>query len=511
MNQTENTRADHLRSLVRDALETLLLERAEADESFALWLDAKLAAWLPHETGKPLDPEPFRRRTEALLFAAGAGRGRRRWNETGGGVDEAALEDLIGAAEPFLSAGRGNDALAILKPVAEALAAYWPECAEWDETLHEFFPRLDGMIAQAVLMDGVSQEARDELADTLGCWQDTLVDYGADDAFATAIVACMQGWDEPGLQEALAGQGQGWPPSGRGGSLEHALTRARLAALEAMGRTEAYLHLSRNAGFQCEHAVKLAQIGRVDDAVAFAHARLSAPDEILRLAQAVAAAGQLATALDLAARGLSLPARGDDENREDWRRGASKILLAHWLREAAQQAGKRQMMLMAARIAFEESLAREDFRAAEKLAGSNWPALRETLLAALLAAPHAHERLAILLDEELIDEAVACVDPHAVHFFSYRDETLERLAERAYADHPDWVIALAFNIADPIMTDGRSAHYEGAARWLGLAARAHAASGRSDQWAIRLEGLIETHRRKYTLRPLLEALRSVGD
>lgn len=156
-----------------------------------------------------------------------------------------------------------------------------------------------------------------------------------------------------------------------------------------------------------------------------------------------------------------------------------------------------------------ESLALEDFRAAERLAGrANWLELRETLLAALLAAPHAYERIEILLEEDMIDEAVVCIDPLKGHYYCHGDRTLERLAERAYGDHPDWAIALAFRMADPIMNDGRSAHYETAAEWLAIAARAHAASGRSEEWDRHLEGLIETHRRKYTLRPLLEALRN---
>lgn len=505
MNQEVNTRAPALRALAREALEELVLERAEVDEGFALWLDARLAVSVREAEGTQLDPTPFRRRAEALLSAAGSGRHRRHRDEWTADIDEAALEELLGAAEPFLAAGQGADALAILKPIAEALADYWPEYAAWDETLHEFFPRLDQMIAQAVLMEGVSQEARDDLADDLSSWQGDLAEYGADDAFSTAIAACMQGWDEPGLQDALAGRGRSWPPGGSGDLLEDALTRVRLAALDAMGRIEAYLQLSRAAGFHCDHAVKLAQIGRVDEAVAIAHAHLVAPDDVLCLAEAVAAAGKVDAALDLAAWGLAMAARNEDE--EDWHLGSSRTSLARWLREAAHEADRRDMMVMAARVAFEESLAREDFRAASKLVGTtDWPVLREPLLATLLAAPHASERIEILLDEDMLDEAVACVDPHAARFCPY-DDTLERLAEQAYADHPDWAIALAFRMADPIMNEGRSAHYETAARWLGIAALAHVVSGRTDEWLARLEDLIETHRRKHKLRPLLEALR----
>ena len=233
-----------------------------------------------------------------------------------------------------------------------------------------------------------------------------------------------------------------------------------------------------------------------------------APDDILPLARAIAAAGRRETALDLAARGLSLPLGEGDS--EDWRDKAGRVLLARWLRVAAHEAGRRDIMLRAAQVAFGESLSRGDFRAAEQLAGpADWPGLRETLLAALKAAPCAFERIDILLDEGLVDDAVACVDPDEAHFLSPHDSALERLAERACATHCDWTIALAFRMAEPIMTEGKSRSYETAAQWLGIAARAHAAGGRSAEWFARLEALIETHRRKYTLRPLLEALRNV--
>lgn len=506
MQQAENKRAEHLRAISRERLEALVLERAERDEGFALWLDARFAVSVADEASTLLDPVPFRRRAEALFSATSSRRHRHSRDEWTAGIDEAALEQLIDEAEPFLAEGRGAHALTILKPVAAGLAAYWPANADWDETLHEFFPRLDHLIAQAALMDGVSQEERDDLADELADWQGELAESGTDDAFATALAACMQGWDEPGLQATLAGLGRSWPP--RGGSDPHDddLTRARLAALEAMGRSEHFLNLSRAAGFHCDHAVKLAQTGRVDEAVALAHVRLTTHGDLLRLAEAVAAVGRVETAIDLAAWGLARDGRGEGD--KNWSHRTDRAMLARWLREKAHEAGNRDMTFRAARVAFEQSLARDDFRVAEKLAApSDWPKLREILLAALMAAPYANERIEILLDEDLVADAVACINLHETRFLRPRDPTLGRLAERALADHPDWVIVLACRMADPIMSEGRSSRYETAELWLGIAARAHKVCGRSGEWLAHLDRLIEQHRRKHKLRPLLEGLR----
>ncbi|HEX8938039.1 MAG TPA: hypothetical protein VF776_07200 [Sphingomicrobium sp.] len=414
---------------------------------------------------------------------------------------------MIGQAEPFLAAGDSLNALAILKPVAASLAAYWPQCADWDETLHEFFPRLDRMIAQAVLLDGVSHEARDELADELSCWQDEVAEYGADDAFAVAIAAATCGWDDPGLDDILDGRGRIWPLAGRSGWLEEQLTTARLAALEVMRSTDRYLNLSRAAGRHCDRAVMLAKCGCFDESLTIARARLRDPDSVLRLAKTLLEMEQPDWAFELGTWGLSL-ATGNEGSEAALVPGRHS--LACWLREAAHTANRPDLALMAARTAFEYSLSRTDFQAAEELCPmQEWPVMRAMLLRRLLDAPHAHDRIDILLDESRIDDAVAAVDRKDERFHSPHDGTLMRLADAACTVHPDWTIRFALRMATAIMEDGRSNHYDLAVRWLEMAARAHAVAGTIDAWRARVENLIETHRRKRKLRPLLEALQTL--
>lgn len=110
----------------------------------------------------------------------------------------------------------------------------------------------------------------------------------------------------------------------------------------------------------------------------------------------------------------------------------------------------------------------------------------------------------ILLDEGMIDEAVAAAGPDT------GTAVLRQLAEAAHASHPDWVIALAECPAARIMDAGSAGQYAEAADWLGCAARAYDAAGRFEDWTRRIEALIATHKRKHKLRPMLEALRAGG-
>jgi hypothetical protein len=61
--------------------------------------------------------------------------------------------------------------------------------------------------------------------------------------------------------------------------------------------------------------------------------------------------------------------------------------------------------------------------------------------------------------------------------------------------------------ATSIMDANQSGYYALAAQWLEQAALAHEVLGRGGDWRACLDALIDRHRRKYKLRPLLEGLR----
>jgi uncharacterized Zn finger protein len=66
---------------------------------------------------------------------------------------------------------------------------------------------------------------------------------------------------------------------------------------------------------------------------------------------------------------------------------------------------------------------------------------------------------------------------------------------------------LAMHHASSIIDTNQAGSYPLAARWLEKAALAHEVVGREDAWWACLDELIERHRRKYKLVPLLKALR----
>jgi uncharacterized Zn finger protein len=495
-----------LRGLDQTQLLELLEKRAESDPELAAWIEAELATRVelssPHDEEPirrrtPVDPEPVREHARNLL----AKRQRRSyWDGYRSSGDMEELQRLVEKAVPFLEIGDGSNALRILEPIAAAFVDGWLKHSFGsDEHMYELFADLGRLMAEAALMSQISADERAALGETLEDWQDRLEEYGVDEGFHVAIRALQTGWNAPGLAAVMAGEGKTWPPSGRGDWLDDQLTAARLRVLAACGRTQEYLNLAGAARAHTGYAVMLVKLDRIPEAVTYALKSFRKPDEALALAIALRDAVAHDDALQIAEAGLRLASDNDNEGN------GSVIALAHWLRDYAGGIGKPALALKAAHTAFEHSLSLEDFGAVKLWAGDAWGVMRKDLLAHLARAPHAYDRTRIYLSEGLIDDAVRSVGDR--FGYSAHDETLMRLAAAAHTSHPEWVIRLAMGQAANIMDANRAGHYELAVQWLEKAALAYEVLGSEDDWRACLDDLIDRHRRKYKLRPLLEALR----
>jgi uncharacterized Zn finger protein len=498
--------AELLAGLDRPRLIDLFEKRAESDPELATWIEAEVATAMPAPLRQrprdglrrtAVDPGPVREQAHALLAARN--RRGRYWDgyRSSGDIEE--LRRLVEKAVPFLETADGANALRILKAIAATFVDDWLDYSYGsDEHLYELFADLGRLMAEAALMSDLAADERDAMAETLEDWQARLEEYGVDDGFHVAIRALRTGWDDPALAAVMAGKGRSWPPSGADDRLEEELTAARLRVLEACGRMDEHLNLARAARAHTTYAAMLVKLERTPEAVKHALKSFKQPDEALTLAKLLRESGAHDDALKIADTGLRLVPDDDDT-------AGCVVPLAHWLRDYAGGIGKTALALKAARSAFKHSLSLEDFRAVQTWAGADWDAIRKELLAHLARAPYAYDRIRIYLSEGLIDKAVRTVGDQFPH--GADDETLMRLATAAHASHSEWVIRLAMHQANSIMDANRAGHYALAAKWLEKAALAHEVLSREDDWRRCLDELIDRHRRKSKLRPLLKALR----
>ena len=424
-----------LQELSRDALKDLLLKRLEADPSLASWIEAELLYRPMQKRREAAADQPSIRSLSASMRAF------------------CSLADDGGAAIGTITALRaisrnctgwlrkqfhfwcratGPMRCACLRPSRETFVENWFEYYETDEDMYLLFDDLAAWWREAALMSDLTLDQRDDLADKVREWRGRLDDYGAGDGFEVAVRAVENGWDEPGLEAVMNGEGKVWPLYGTDDETGRDLTIVRLRVLEAFGRDQEYLNLARAAGQLANYAEHLVKLSRVAEAVEFGLAAFRSPDDALALAKALQQAGAHDEALKIAEAGL----RMEGEKRDDWHRPVSA--LAHWLRDYAGGLGRTGLAIETASIAFDCMLSMKDYMAARNWSGESWPDLRAKLLERLSRAPHASDRVRIYLSETMIDEAVACVGEKEA--YGIGDETLMQLAEAAHASHSGWVV-----------------------------------------------------------------------
>ncbi len=435
----------------------------------------------------PIDPKSFRQQSQQILV-----RPDRREDYDAGWDISNQMTELFKQAQPFLETNDGRNALLVLEAIMEPFIDCWYDYDHEGE-VGEVFINTAPLFTEAILSTDLSKDERQLWDKKLEGWQSEISDYGVDNAFDAAIAAVAQGWDYPPLQAVFQGNitdKGAW--EGEAPDYADDLAIARLNVLERQKRTQDYLYLAEAEGQTALYLTMLVKAGRSEEAVKYALKYVGTTNEAFALTLALYEYDHALEAIKMAEHGLTL--QGD------------KLSLARWLRDVDRKQSKPAVALNAAKIAFTNSFLIEDYKAVESISGSDWPSVKPDLLAKLSAAKHAFEKIDIYLYEGMVDKAMKAVDRRG----SADYHTVEKVVDAVWQSHPKWVIKHSKKQAEPIMDEGKSKYYHHAVRWLEKAGKAYLAADRKKEWQTYLEGLIEKHARKYSLRPKLEGLRRIS-
>jgi uncharacterized Zn finger protein len=435
-----------------------------------------------------VDTAALRRQVRGALRSLERLRGSEAYWQVGGVVDE--VRQLAEQARPFIEAGDGRNALAVLQAVTEAYLGSWTELDDSDGEASGLFEELGPLWTEAILSADLTPAERRAWAKRLGEWQDEVADYGVETAFEVAQAAAQQGWDDPGVRRVLGGEISStgvW--EGEAPWCADDLAVARLNVLERQGRFQEALHLAEAEGQTDRYVALLVKLGRVPEAVAYGLEQLGQTSDALVLARALLEHGATHEALRIAEHGLSLE--------------GERLSLASWLRETATAAGEPERAVQAGLVAVRDYPSLDEYQAVQALAGERWPALRDELLVDLRRAAARFPSAVgeILLHEGRIEDAIAVAEAA-----SYEYRLVERVADAAIQSHPDWVIRTCRQQAERIMDAAQSKYYPYAVGWLERVRAASTAAGRQDEWRQYLAGLLARHGRKYSLVPQLKRL-----
>jgi uncharacterized Zn finger protein len=441
----------------------------------------------PQQRRALVDAAPYRRQVCAILHSLDRMRRSEAYWQVSSVVNE--VGQVVEQAQEFIAAGDGRNALAVLEAITEEYVVGWLNLDDSDGYAGAFFGDLGSVWTEAFLTADLSPDERRAWADKLAKWQREVDDYGIDEVFGAAMAAAEHGWDHPPLLRVLQGEiteTGAW--EGEAPWYADDLAIARLNVLERQGRYQEYLRLAEAEGQTERYTTMLLRLGRLQEAVVYGLQYFGTTAEALALAKTLREQEDFQAALRMAEHGLTLQ--------------GPKASLAAWLSELAVGMGETGRALEAATIAFRDSPALAAYLRVKELAKERWPEIRADLLTHLATVGNVSHKIDIYLQEGMVNDAVQAVD--AGPYVGY--DELERVADKAFQSHPDWVIGRCRAQAEPIMNEGKSRHYHHAARWLERARSAYRAAGREAEWHAYLRELIAQHQRKYKLVPMLRAL-----
>ena len=403
----------------------------------------------------------------------------------------AALEPALAQAQGYIDRGEPRTALAILEIATTA----WDDGVDslddyvlesFEDVADEFTHDLGLLWAEALLMADLSPDER-------GQWQAKLAElavriYGGT-ALEIAVTAAEQGWTFPPLVAVMQGnitEKGAWEDEAP--DFADLLAQIRLRILAQRGQFQEYLNLAQAEGQFMLYLQMLVQQGQSDQAISEARQFLAAPQDIHALARTLIDNDEIEKAFQLAQHGLTL-----DNDK-------GKAALAEWLRDQARGRGHSKLALNAARHAFTENVTLANYQALQEISEDDWETLRAEALEITAQGKSSEDRVDIYLYEKQYQQAIAIVDQAT--WFS----NIEKVIEAVKADDPKWAFRQCQQRADVIMDAGQARNYRTAAEWLRRGREILLSAGEKDMWSVYLDQVMEKHRQKYKLMPMLREL-----
>jgi uncharacterized Zn finger protein len=353
-----------------------------------------------------------------------------------------------------------------------------------------FFNDLGNVWAEALLSAQLASSERAQWVKQLSAWQTEVENFGIDESFGAAILAAEEGLDSPYMKQTLQGIIPDEEPFHYYSWYASELITAQLNVLEYQQRYQEFLNLAAAHGKIARYLSMLVSLGKISEAVSIAKESLRSAKDTLSFAKSLLEVGETKEALSISEQGLSL--QGDLH------------MLATWVKTIALQEQKPQLALKAAIVEFKESPTKNTYLLIEELSEEKWSKIKQELLSQLVNHDiwlNPSEEVGIYLLEGMVAEAIQVVEKNNPPY-----DVIHKVVSAAISNYPNWAIGESRRQAESILNAGASKHYVHAANWLRKTKAAYLSSGKDAEWNSYLTELMDKHKKKYKLIPLLQGL-----
>ncbi|MEP7198989.1 MAG: SWIM zinc finger family protein [Chloroflexota bacterium] len=497
-----------LADLSREDLLALMTQLLQRQPDLADWVETAIsipsAAGKAKQRRKPVDTSVYRRQITGILHSLDGMRASEAYWHVGGLATE--LDIVTDKAMQFLDQGDAESALAILLTLIEEVGHGVEYIDDSNGEMGDFMAGLGQPLAEVILSMELSALEQQKLLDQLTKLDKSLGNYGLDGAVSLGIEALMRGWaDVPPKAQAQRTDDAddedeyddeeewdddeelaGWSPASTSDNIGD-LTEAKLNVLARQGKTDEYLALCQRAGKHLRYALKLIELRRTPEAVAYALSKLTTAGDALQLAQKLRELRHNDEAISLGERGLNLE--------------GSKAALGAWLAPMEEAKERNAQALQAWLATFNENPSLEIYKTLKRLASSDWSRVQPQAMQALRKYYSKRPLAEVYLHEQEWDEAIKLADARDI-YGGVRDI----VADGVIAIRPEWVIRVCKKESDAEIAHTNSKHYARAAEWLKRVKKAYAQLGQNDEWRKYLAGLKEEYKRRPALQKELGKL-----
>jgi uncharacterized Zn finger protein len=489
-----------LASLDRDALVSILVRLAGKDPSLYDWLEsqAHLTQTQASDLGTangitkshtPVSAQNYQRQIKNILHRTDRYSSSERYWGLYDMVEE--LDGIAETAWQFLESGDAEGGLIILTTLLEEVASAYELFDDSDGDLGSFLDDLAIPTAEAILTLDLSSSERESLSRKLRPLIDEMDDYGVE-RLSLILTALEYGGDTSPLAGDDEEEGDGedewpedeWPDV----DWEQAdLTAARLNVLDRQEKVNEYLSLCLQAHEYRRYAIKLVELGRAQEAIDTAVAKLTYAPEALEVAQVLQEKGNLDGGLIVGERGLSLD--GD------------KSELGNWLGPQEEAQGRPDMAFQAYRAAFASDPSLPLYKTLERLSGNEWKPTRKWAIEYLRSSSSPDILVEVYLMEQDWDAAAKLAEKTDWDY-----HLLERVADALIPHRSGWVIEVSTKQAQQLIDKTQGKYYQIAANWLEKARNAYLQSGRQNDWQSYISNLRASYPRRRALQDALKRL-----
>lgn len=383
------------------------------------------------------------------------------------------LGRMLVQAQALLNGGEWDQAIAWLTGMTDAYLNGWDEI---DDESDESYVIVDKMVStwlQALFQADLSDEEKALLIDKSNIWDSLATEYEVESVEALTWVL-QHGPDAATLSAAK---------DDLGSTARAIIADAWLTELDRQGDTAAYLAYAQATDRYLALTNRLIELGQLSDAVDCAH-HLTYHHDVLRIMGRLADHGGKTEAFALGMDRLS--------NFSQVSSFVSYLAdLAHDLNAPEE--------FQLQRLAFQTNATFTRYERLKSLAKDQWPPLASEFLSDLSQKWGSEDAIRILLAEDRIDDVIRLLERSE----GVPQETLAVAVSKVIETHADWVLTFFTKHALTIIREGHNAYYQNAATSLQFVRDAYRHLNRESDWQALKAGLLQSHRQKRSLIPLI--------